>query len=116
MLQVIQNGLNYVRQALNVISTNENKQKYAFLIYNTSQCVYNIVRNMIKFNWVKNFTEFVEKLDKLFDEVDDPDYNWRCRYSWLLFYCLYDQDKKSDAVKVLDKLWENTKKKGPCNF
>lgn len=55
---------------------------------------------MIKTNWIKNFSEIVDKLDKLFNEVDDPDYNWRCRYSWLLFYCLYDSDKKPDAIKV----------------
>jgi hypothetical protein len=47
----------------------------------------------------------------LFDEVDEPDYNWRCRYSWLLFNCLYEVDnKKPEAIKVLDKLWDNTKK------
>jgi hypothetical protein len=65
---------------------------------------------------VKNFNEVVEKFDKLFDEVDEADYNWRCRFTWILILCLYDAEKKPDAFKVLDRLWETTKKKGPCNF
>ena len=40
---------------------------------------------MIKKHWVKKFADYVDSLDKLFDAVDDPDHNWRCRYSWLLF-------------------------------
>lgn len=40
---------------------------------------------MIKKDWIRNFTEFVEKIDKLFDEVDENDYNWRCRYLILKF-------------------------------
>lgn len=29
---------------------------------------------------------------------------------------MYDSDQKAEAAKVLDKLWENTKKKGLCDF
>lgn len=103
-------------KALEIIQKPENKQKYSFLIYNASLTTYNIIRFMIKQNWVKNFSEVVEKFDKLFDEVDEADYNWRCRFTWILFLCLYDAEKKPDAFKVLDRLWETTKKKGPCNF
>ena len=116
MIANLQDALSYVRQALDIISKPENKSKYAFLIYNSSLCVYNIIRSMIKRDWVKNFVEFAEKIDKLFDEVEEPDFNWRCRYSWLLFHCLYDAERKADAIKVLDKLWETTKKRGSCNF
>jgi len=117
MTTALQNSLNYVKQALDIISKPENKVKYGFLIYNTSVCVYNIIREYIKKDWLKNYTEYVDRLEKLFDEVDEPDYNWRCRYTWLLFQCLYDAEKKPDAAKILEKLWETTtKKKGPCNF
>ena len=52
----------------------------------------------------------------MFEDVDEPDYNWRCRFTWLLFYCMYDSDKKPEAYKILDKLWDTTKKNGDCNF
>ena len=35
------------------------KQKYSFLIYNVSTCIYKIIRFMLKTNWQKNFTEVV---------------------------------------------------------
>jgi hypothetical protein len=33
----------------------------------------------------------------------------------VLYQCLYDAEKKADAFKVLDSLWEKTKNK-PCDF
>lgn len=118
MTAALQNALGHVKVALDIISARpENKQKYGFLVYNTSVTVYNIIRSYIKKDWLKNYWEQVDRLEKLFDELEEPDYNWRCRYSWLLFQALYDAEKKADAAKVLDKLWElTTKKKGPCNF
>ncbi|EAR90704.2 hypothetical protein TTHERM_00705200 (macronuclear) [Tetrahymena thermophila SB210] len=115
MITNLQKSLGYVNEALEIIK-NSDKNKYSFLIYNASVCVYNIIRFMIKQNWSKYFTDVVKTLDQLFDDVDEPDYNWRCRYTWILFQCLYDSDQKQEAIKVLDRLWENTKKKGPCNF
>ena len=32
-----------------------------------------------------------------------------------LYQCMYDADKKADAFKILDTLWEKTKTK-PCEF
>ncbi len=52
----------------------------------------------------------------MFDDVDEQDYNWRCKFTWLLFYSLYDSDKKQEAFKVLDRLWDTTKRKGDCEF
>jgi hypothetical protein len=52
----------------------------------------------------------------MLEDVDEPDYNWRCRFTWVLFYCLYDNEKKPEAFKLFDKLWETTRKKGDCNF
>ena len=37
-------ALSFVNTAVEIISKPENKLKYAFLIYNTSTCVYNIIR------------------------------------------------------------------------
>jgi hypothetical protein len=50
------------------------------------------------------------------EEVDDSDFNWRCRYLNVLVKAMVDADKKPDALKVLDKLWDLTKKKGECKF
>lgn len=67
-----------------------NKVKYGFLIYNASTCLYKIIRFMLKSNWLKNFTDIVERIYKLFEEVDEPDQNWKCRFMLILFQCLYD--------------------------
>ena len=48
---------------------------------------------MIKKDWMSKFVDVVDKLDKLFDQVDEPDFNWRCRYSWVLYQCMYDSGK-----------------------
>lgn len=45
---------------------------------------------MLKSNWLKNFTDIVERIYKLFEEVDEPDQNWKCRFMLILFQCLYD--------------------------
>ena len=105
-----------VEQALEIVSKPENKTKYSFLIYNTSVCVYEIIRPFLKENWQKNFVEIVEKIDKLFEEVEESDYNWRFRYTLLLFQALYDADKKPEAFKILEKLVNAVKNKGGCDF
>lgn len=115
MVVQLQKSLAYVTEALEIIK-NSDKNKYSFLIYNASTTVYSIIRFLVKPQWSKNFTEVFKTIDTLFDEVDEPDYNWRSRYSYVFFQCLYDSDNKAEAAKILDKLWENTKKKGPCNF
>lgn len=114
MIASLSKSLSYVSEALKIIS--DNKQKYGFLIYNASVCVYNIIRPMLKPSWQKSFVDILDKIDKMFDEVDEPDYNWRCRITWVLFFCMYDGDKKADAFKLLERLWETTKKKGDCDF
>jgi len=55
----------------------------------------------------------VKRLDDLFEEVNEPDFSWRAKYSWLLFQCIYDDTTKKpeDAQKVLEKLWDTTRKK-----
>ncbi|CAD8135763.1 unnamed protein product [Paramecium octaurelia] len=115
MIKNLKLSLTYVQQGLDIISKPENKQKYGFLIYNASICVYNIIRPMLKPQWQLSFVDILDKIDKMFEEVDEADYDWRCRFTWLLFYCLYD-DRKADAFKLLDRLWETTKKKGDCDF
>ncbi len=116
MISNLQKALTYVVKALEIIGRNDNRMKYSFLIYNASTCVYEIIRPMLKPNWQKSFTDILDRIDRMFDEVDEQDYNWRCRFTWLLFYCLYDGDKKPEAFKVLDRLWETTKRKGDCDF
>jgi hypothetical protein len=70
---------------------------------------------MLKQNWQKNFTEIINRIYNLFEEIDEPDHNWRCRFALILYQSLYDSDKKPDAFKILDLLWDKTKNK-PSDF
>ena len=58
-----------------------------------------------------NHLAHYQRIYKLFDEIDEPDQNWRCRFMLILFQCLYDSDKKPDAWKILDLLWDRAKSK-----
>lgn len=109
-------ALSNVFKALELISKPENKQKYSFLVYNASVCVYEIIRPLLKENWQKYFCEILEKIDKLFEETDESDNNWRYRYTLMLFQSLYDAEKKPEAFKILDKLSTTVTKKGDCEF
>lgn len=60
--------------------------------------------------------EILEKISNLLEEVDDFDFNWRCRYLNSLIKAMLDAEKKPEALKILDKLVDLTKKKGNCNF
>lgn len=98
------------------MATNENKIKYSFLIYNISLGLYEIIRPMFRPMWSNHFQELLEKIDKLFEEIDEVDFNWRCKLTLILFQCLYDAGKLAESFKILDKLWDLTKKKQECDF
>ena len=66
--------------------------------------------------WSKLLVEILEKVSNLLEEIDDFDFNWRCRYLNCLIKAMFDAEKKPEALKVLDKLVDLTKKKGQCNF
>lgn len=70
----------------------------------------------MKPGWSKNLIEILEKISNLLEEADDSDFNWRCRFLNALAKAMFDAEKKPEALKVLDKLNELTKKKGECNF
>ena len=113
----LKKALSYVNEALNLIAAKpEIKQKYAFLVYNASVCTYHIIRPMFRQSWQKFFNEIVERLVKMLEEVNEPDHSWLCRFLWCFYHCLNDAEKKADANKVFEKLWELTKKKGDCDF
>ena len=65
--------------------------------------------------WSKYMVEILEKVSNLLEEADDSDFNWRCRYLSAFCKALVDADKKQEALKILDKLLDLTKKKGNCN-
>lgn len=66
--------------------------------------------------WSRQLCEILERISNLLEELDDFDFNWRCRYLNTLVKSMFDAEKKPEALKVLDKLVDLTKKKGPCNF
>jgi hypothetical protein len=109
-------AFSYIRRAIDIATKPENKQKYQFIVYNASIKTWHIIRPLIKPQWSKAFAELIEKISNLLEEVDDSDFNWRCRYLNILVKSMVDADKKPDALKMLDKLWDLTKKKGECKF
>ena len=70
----------------------------------------------MKNGWSKNLVEIIEKISNLLEEMDDSDFNWRCRYLNALVKAMFDAEKKPEALKILDKLNDLTKKKGDCEF
>lgn len=78
LVEVLREAISYISKALDIIAGpaetapvkgkdskgdpnagGGNKQKYAFLIYNASNCLYKMIRFMMKQNWQKNFTDIV---------------------------------------------------------
>lgn len=57
----------------------ENKKNYSFLIYNISVCVYNIIRPFFRKGWLHHFLQIVEDIDKLLENVKEPNEDWRAR-------------------------------------
>lgn len=133
MLVSLKEAITYISKALDLISPQQqvagkgkdpkgaqgadstNKSKYSFLIYNASTTLYKVTRFLLRSGWQKAFADIYERIYKLLEEVDEPDHNWRSRFSMVLYQCLYDADRKPDAFKILDTLWEKTKNK-PCEF
>lgn len=66
--------------------------------------------------WSKLLVEILERISNLLEDLDDFDFNWRCRYLNCLLKAMFDAEKKPEALKILDKLVDLTKKKGNCNF
>lgn len=106
----------YIQKAVETIVKPENKQKYTFLVYNTSLAVWNILRPMMLSGFAKSFTENLEKISALLEEIDDFDVAWRVRYLQALANAYLDADRKADAQKVLDKIWDIMKRKGQVSF
>ena len=106
----------YIQKAIETIIKPENKQKYLFLVYNTSIAVWNILRPMLLPGFAKSFTDNLEKMSALLEEMDDIDISWRIRYLQALANAYLDADRKADAQKVLDKVWDIMKRKGQVNY
>lgn len=72
------------------------------------------MRPFMRPGWAKTVADILERVSGLLEDTDDSDHNWRCRYITALFQSLLDADKKPEALKLLDKVWDTTKKKGEC--
>ena len=109
-------AFSFVKRAIEIAAKAENKAKYQFIVYNASIKTWQIVRGLMRPGWSKQLAEILEKISNLLEEVDDFDFNWRCRYLNCLVKAMFDAEKKPEALKVFDKLVDLTKKKGNCNF
>ena len=105
-----------VQKALEVILKPENKLKYQFLIYNVTVAAWKVLRPMAKTGFAKQVGECFERLYTLLEEMDDPDVGWRVRVMQALVNCYLDGDRKPDAQKLFDKIWDVLKRKGTVSF
>jgi len=105
-----------VQKALEVIIKPENKLKYQFLIYNVTVAAWKVLRPMVKAGFGKQVGECFERLYTLLEEMDDPDVGWRVRVMQALVNCYMDGDRKPDAQKLFDKIWDVLKRKGSVPF
>lgn len=66
--------------------------------------------------WANALIEILERISNLLEELDDFDVNWRYRYMNFLVRAMIDGEKKVEALKILDKLVDISKKRGGCEF
>ena len=66
--------------------------------------------------WANALIEILERISNLLEELDDFDVTWRYRYMSFLVRAMIDGEKKPEALKILDKLVDISKKRGGCEF
>ena len=81
------------------------------MIYNISKIIYEIMKDYFRESFLGIFTFVVEKVYKLLSENVSEEYCWKGQFSWILFNCLMDSKNQVEALKILNSLWENSKKK-----
>ncbi|CAG9330246.1 unnamed protein product [Blepharisma stoltei] len=109
-------AFSFVLKAIEIVIRPENKPKYQFLVYNISVSAWKILRPMLLAGISKSFIDAFEKISSLLEEIDDQDTAWRIRFMQALANCYLDAERKPDASKMLDKIWDITKRKGPVSF
>lgn len=112
----VSRAFSFVKRAIDIAAKPENKAKYQFIIYNASIKTWHIIRGLMRPGWSKQLVDILEKISNLLEEVDDFDFNWRCRYLSCLVKAMFDAEKKPEALKIFDKLVDLTKKRGNCDF
>lgn len=112
----VKKAFSFIQKGLDILLKPENKSKYSFLIYNASVSAWRFLRPMIRPNFGRSVIEAVEKISGLLEEIDYPEIPWRVRYLQALCNCYHDADKKPEAQKAADKLWDLTKRKGNVEF
>mmetsp|Transcript_632 Transcript_632/g.1142 ORF Transcript_632/g.1142 Transcript_632/m.1142 type:complete len:1749 (+) Transcript_632:55-5301(+) len=106
----------HIQKAIEVVTKPENKLKYMFLYYNITVTAWRILRPLVKPGYCRSFIDCFERLALLLDECDDPDVGWRARILQGLVSCYLDAERKPEAQKTCDKLWDLTKRKGVVPF
>lgn len=105
-MKTLKESITYISKALDLISGSQesvpqkgkdskggadpSKSKYGFLVYNASTCLYKITKFILRTAWQRKFADIFERIYKIFEDLDEPDHNWRCRFSLILYQCLYD--------------------------
>ena len=110
-LKMINQSLDYIHAAINIINKPSNRDRLSFMVYNTSLVVFNIMEDYFRAGFFDLFTNLCDKLNDLLKIIETDEYNWCGQFSWVLFCCMIHTDKKQEALKLLDRIWEKSKKK-----
>ena len=87
------------------------RRKYSFLIYNSSLCLYNIIRDYFRESYLQHFLETVKLIKELLQENMASEYDWLGRFTWLLFNCSIDGSDQEQSTRILKELWGNSSRR-----
>jgi hypothetical protein len=92
------------------------RQKYWFLIYNCSLCLYNIMRDYFREGYLQHFRDPVRLVKELLQENVGQEFDWLGRFTWVLFNCSLDSGDLPQSLDLLNNLWDNSSKQKyePC--
>lgn len=107
---LIRDSIQHLHKALLLINHEKSRKKYAFMVYNISKIVYQMIRVLFRSGQLSEFTEIVQIINQTLTAQLEEEYGWNGFFSWLLFYCMEDsKTSKNESALILEKLWENSK-------
>ena len=89
--------------ALDVAISPENKSRYEFIVFNVSVECWRIIRQFLRSNRARFFTDEILRLVQALEGVTNVDKDWLITFYTGVSYCLQDSDNGKTASEVLDK-------------
>jgi hypothetical protein len=109
-MQLIRDAIQHINRAIGTITHERSRKRYAFMVYNISKVIYQMIRVYFRPGNLKEFADVVQLVNQTLTAQVEEEYDWKGFFSWLLFYCLEDtKTAKAESLQILEKLWENSK-------